>query len=533
MEQNSRILSSRAGFQRPVTGRPLTSARPITTTGLIAPRTSRGKSGLRRQIQDKSYFMSLLRSKITELSAEIGTLGKECDLMAKEEARIGVYQKKAEGLAKELASMTQELAVYNEYNDRLRIREDEDEIKEDIKALKTQNEEYTEKLEISYEKKKKHEQLIVNHENELQKIHNNWINLKRQFTAEENETFDMLEKTNEKLSLECEQLESQISGWREKRNQIETNSENNDSLIKREILQAVAKLRDLEKQRNYLVSESNNSGDERGRLLAQVKRDNNEITAMEIKINSIKEEIQEIKNELESYEDVGATLKYKELKKKEETIDQFLDHFEVNKSDQINKMEIIGAEINELTGKLSRCLTHIETLKGNMNTNETERSRNNSGKSSIETLKDDRRKLELDLNKIEQLETKINSELESLKNKIQNLESDIQTYSDIPKLKAQIEDKLHKLQTEKQQLIETSSQTTKNNENFKSQLNKLKTSLDNNDINKKIKILETKLTDILSTNESIKSTVNIGINTNLKSQVLEDIKKYNQKLLGY
>jgi hypothetical protein len=92
---------------------------------------------------------------------------------------------------------------------------------------------------------------------------------------------------------------------------------------------------------------------------------------------------------------------------------------------------------------------------------------------------------------------------------------------------------LHKLQTEKQQLIETSSQTTKNNENFKSQLNKLKTSLDNNDINKKIKILETKLTDILSTNESIKSTVNIGINTNLKSQVLEDIKKYNQKLLGY
>lgn len=532
MEQNSRILSSRAGFQRPVTGRPLTSARPITTTGLIAPRTSRGKSGLRRQIQDKSYFMSLLRSKISELSTEIGTLGKECDVMAKEEARIGVHQKKAEGLAKELASMTQELAVYNEYNDRLRIREDENEIKEDIKALKTQNEEYTEKLEISYEKKKKLEELIANHENELQQIHNNWINLKREFTAEDNETFDVLEKTNEKLSLECEQLESQISGWREKRNQIETDSENNDSLIKREILQAVAKLRDLEKQRNYLVSQSNNSGDERGRLLAQVKRDNNEITAMEIKIDSIKEEIQQFKNELESYEDVGATLKYKELKKKEETIEQFLTDFEVNKSDEINKMEIIGAEINELTGKLSRCLTHIETLKGNINSNETERSRNNS-KSSIETLRDERRKLELDLNKIEQLETKINSELESLRNKIKNLESDIETYSDVPKLKAQIEDKLQNLQTEKQQLMETSSETKKNNENLKSQLNKLKTSLDNNDINKKIKILETKLTDILSTNESIKSSVNIGINTNMKSQVLEEIKKYNQKLLGY
>ena len=530
---SSRILSSRAG-QRPLTSRPMTGgARPLTSTGLLAPRTSRGKSGIRRQVQDKSYFISLLRSKINELSAEISTLSKECESMTNEEARIGVYHRKAETLAKELAELTNELGIYNEFNDRLRLKEDENEIKEDIKALKLQNDEYMEKLEISYEKKKKREELITNHENELKQIQNNWTNLKRQFTPEDNKTFESLEKTNEKLRLQCEQLESEISIWREKRNQIEVNTNNNDSLIRREILQSVARLRDLEKQRNHLVSENSNSGDERGRLLAQVKRDNNEIAIMESRIAAIKEQIQDINNELQSYEDVGAALKYRELKKKEQSIDQFLNEYEDQKAVEIQKIETIAEEINELTGRLSRCLTHIDSLNGNMKEKDSTEFRPLSGKQTIEAMKDERRKLELDLNKIEQLEAKIASEMEALKAKITGLQKDIQKYSDIPKLKAEIEDKLAHMESEKQKLLETSSELERSYENKKSQMTSLQTSIDNNDINKKIRILETKLQDILSTNESIKSSLDIGVYTNIKLQVFDEIKKYNQKLLGY
>ena len=528
----SRILSSRAGG-RPMTSRPLTgTARPLTTTGLMAPKTSRGKSGLRRQIQDKSYFISLLRSKINELSAEIASLSKECESMTNEEARIGVYHRKAETLAKELANLTNELGIYNEFNDRLRLKEDENEIKEDIKSLKLQNDEYMEKLEISFEKKKKREELIANYENELKQIQNNWINLKRQFTPEDNKTFESLEKTNERLRLQCESLESEISVWREKRNKIEVNS-NSDSLIRREIMQSVARVRDLEKQRNHLVNENSNSGDERGRLLAQVKRDNNEISIMESRIASIKEQIQEINNELQSYEDVGAALKYKELKKKEQTIDQFLQEYDDQKSQEIQKIEMTSEEINELTGRLSRCLTHIDSLNGNMKEKDSSESRPMSGKQSIEALKDKRRKLELDLNKIEQLETKIGSEIETLKNKISGLQKDIEKYSDIPKLKSEIEEKLSQMESEKQKLSESLLELEKSFDILKSELNSLQTTIDNNDINKKIRILETKLQDILSTNESIKSSLDIGVYANIKLQVFDEIKKYNQKLMGY
>lgn len=133
-------MSSRAGA-RPVTAaRPITGARPITSTGLVAPKSSRGRTGLRRQVQDKTYWIGVLKAKMTELANEIAMLTKECDTMSQNEARMGNWQKKAETLAKELGQMTFELTVLNEYKDRLRVGENGDELNDEIKELREDNE---------------------------------------------------------------------------------------------------------------------------------------------------------------------------------------------------------------------------------------------------------------------------------------------------------------------------------------------------------------------------------------------------------
>lgn len=116
------------------------SSRPLTNTGLIAPKSSRGKTGLRRQIQDKSYFIGLLRMKINEINAENNSLIRECEIMAKEEARIGVYKQKAEAFARELNDLTLDLSVYNEFLDRARIDEEMTMVKEDTNEIKHENE---------------------------------------------------------------------------------------------------------------------------------------------------------------------------------------------------------------------------------------------------------------------------------------------------------------------------------------------------------------------------------------------------------
>lgn len=524
MNHVSRMASSRASA-RPITSRPTSSARPITSTGLIAPKSSRGKTGLKRQIQDKTYFIGLLRSKINQLNAEITKLTKECENLADRESRTTIYKRKAEELAKELAVLNRELGVYNEFNERLRTNQDENEIKEDIKELKLENNKQNQLLEINYENKKQLEEMIKREEEEMKRVQNDWNKLKDQMSPELKLKYDNLEKINQELNMQCEQLESEIAVWKEKKNKIETNADSKDSLVRREIILAANKLSDLEKQRDDLLSDSNHKGDERGHLLAQVKRDNREISNMEMQIHEINKQIDDIKSDLEVYDDVNAMEKFKDMKKKEEIMNNFLNDFDGIKKEEIEKKEIIKAEINELTEKQSKYLQHIETLK-------SQNPKNNQDKNSLEILQDEKRKLELDFNKIQQLEAKINSELISVETKTKNYQSEIEMYSDIPKLKSQIEEKINNLEIEKLNLDKTIADLERTNQKVKSQLEQLKIELNSNEMNKRLQRHEESLSELFASNESLKSIINTGVNS-LKSKVMEEVKKYNQSLLGY
>lgn len=264
-------------------------------------------------------------------------------------------------------------------------------------------------------------------------------------------------------------------------------------------------------------------------LSCLVKRDNRDIANLEARINETMQQISDVKNELESFEDAGAIEKYRELRQKEETINNFLTEFETGREQDKEQLQSTGEEIDMLVGKLSRCLSHINSLKSSENTSDTD----GADKNSLEALQDEKRKLELDLSKIDQLEEKINVELDLHQSKIKSLETDIEMYSDIPKLKASIEEKAESLKAEKDNLTTTITEMTAFNEKTETQLNTLKANIEKNDAYKQIRSLESKLSEILSTNEAFLSTIKSYNNTNLKIQVLDDIKKYNQKLLGY
>lgn len=129
------------GMARPTTSRPLTSSRAVTGAAgsLFGPISSRGKTALRRQIQDKSYFVGLIKAKITEINNERNVLLRENDIMAKEEARIGVYREKAENLAVELKDYNLELSTFNEFLDRSRTGSSVENVNDDIGAIKQEN----------------------------------------------------------------------------------------------------------------------------------------------------------------------------------------------------------------------------------------------------------------------------------------------------------------------------------------------------------------------------------------------------------
>ncbi|RWS31072.1 Spc7-like protein [Leptotrombidium deliense] len=519
-------MESRMMSARPMSSALNLSSRPITSSGLVAPKTSRGRSALRRQVQDKSYWMGVLRSKMNDLRNEINRLGKECEAMRREESQISAWQRKAESLAKELNNLTQELSVYNEYTDRIRSGESIDEIKEDIAYLIEENDELHSRLEIAFEEKKRKEVLVANYEGEIKRIENNWNSLRRLMSAAERERFEEMERENKEMSFECERLERQIVEWKDKKSKLEMINESSvDFFLRKETLQALMKLRALEKQKNDLMSESN-AEDERGRLLAQVKRDNQEIASMESRMESLRNDVASLKADIEACDDVDAVEKYRELKKKEQSFDDFLKDFEQNKINETRKLQSYGESINSLVSRTSKFLSFIDTLK-------SAGEKSGSDKDAKSSLLDEKRKLELELSKLQQLETKVVVELESLKKKVKTFDADIETYSDIPKLKAEMEAKVKDLEQKKQDYAEEISDAEERNKELSEKVKSTRKMLEEDDLYKKIRDLELKLSKILTSKVQLKEEIDANDNTFIKSQVMDNIKKYNEKLLGF
>uniref|UniRef100_T1KAU0 Uncharacterized protein n=1 Tax=Tetranychus urticae TaxID=32264 RepID=T1KAU0_TETUR len=490
---SSRVLSSRLGNRPMSSARPITTARPITSTGLMAPKTGRGRSAatIRRMVQDKTYWMGILRAKMNELTMEIAVLSKECDSMSTEEARLNMWQRKAETLARELKTATLELSVYNDYWDRLRIGETSSDVLEDINGIKSENQELSEQLESKYKEKKAKEDEMLSDEQEIQKIESEWSVLKKQFTSEQKERFEELENINRSLTLEADRLEDRIIKLTERKRTLEELNGSENSSIRKEVLNGLNRLRELERQKNDLITDQS-TGDERSRLLAQVRRDNKEISILESRSEEIRRIIEDQQASLRAYEDKETAEKFRDLKKKESTIDAFLVDFSDNLNKELEKMTVLGESIADLVEKSSQYIRFIETLKGGH-----DGAPSSSGSDSRLTLIDEKRKLKLDLNKIDQLESKINSELESLRTKIDTLIKDIDLYGNLEGLRDGIAKKEKSLEIEKQELEESIKHLRQDKIELEKLVDKAKINLDENDIYKKVKDFERRLSDLV------------------------------------
>ena len=521
----ARSMSSKRNTDRPMTeSRPATSMRPMTTTGLQAPKTSRGKTALQRQVQDKSYWIGVLKTKMNELTAEIAVMSRENEEMALEENRMGLLKKKAESLAKELAAGNLSLSIHNEFLDRQRIGDTLDDVKEDMEATKTENEDLAASLETGYEEQKKLEALLSSYEKRKEESRTAWNHVLARFSVQENSELEKIEGEAAELSRSMQALESEVSKLGEKRQQLEASAGSGpDSFLKKEIVQSMERLRSLEKQRDGLTDGASNS-DERGLLLAQIKRDNKEVAAMETRVAEVSAEIEETKAELEAYEDTEATEKYRELRKKEQAMDAFLSEFDQTKRDEVNKIREMGSEVSSVLDRITRMITHIDGLK------QAEPTGRGSG---LDRLMDDKRRLELDLSKIGQLEVKIQAELESLASKIKRLESDVAKYSDIDELEKEMDRKSESLKSERDELKERTMELRGTVADLDESLSGLRKSLEKNALFAKTKGLESRLTAVLSTNERIRSAISEIDDSFLKQRVLDQAKRHNQRLQGF
>jgi len=119
-------------------GRGVTSARPTTAQqGLSGKRTGTGSG---RTVQDGSYFAGLIRSKISEITQEIGNMRVETERTARDSSLVIQLERRYEAAVKEVRSLEGDLADYNLAMDKSRTNVEISEIQSHLAVIKRRNE---------------------------------------------------------------------------------------------------------------------------------------------------------------------------------------------------------------------------------------------------------------------------------------------------------------------------------------------------------------------------------------------------------
>lgn len=440
--------------------------RPMTKQGLTGMRTSAGR-GPQRAIYDKSFYMGQLRAKITELAAEIAKMQREVDQFNQENATFLTYEKRAEGLATEIKELQGQLADYNTLLDKINTDTEMDDIVQDFNALKIQNEREQKSIDELFTQRRDKEQQIKQLEIELDQERRMAESLVEDMPPDQRAKYAQLKNVNNSLQAELEQKQQDLDALTTRIQNLE--DEVSSSPVKQEAVTLYEKLNELGEKKQSLLDEmeKENKGtpaEERERLLKQVKEDNQEIASMERKTSELREktetvngEIQQLDMDLEEHQG-ERNVKYKELKKREETMDEFLETFEEVKANEQARKQQLESNIVNVLEHMSRGMARtkhlpspaeLQRMKDDLNFKETEMHKSQSTAASLGS---EHTRLQMDLEKVEQLETKITTELESLKERIQTMTLELETFSDLDALTDQSEEKKTRLYKEKKTL---------------------------------------------------------------------------------
>ncbi|CAN8024962.1 unnamed protein product, partial [Ixodes persulcatus] len=270
---------------------------------------------------------------------------------------------------------------------------------------------------------------------------------------------------NQLLLIQLDKLQQKLNTLQSQRNSLEEDI--SLSQIKQEAVKLYERLRELGEKKAVLQEEQRLRGtpaQERERLLMQVKEDNAELAGIERqtseareRLTAVQEELSQLDQELEDQHGERRA-KYRELKKREETMDAFLETFADTRQAEVDRQEKLQGDIVEHLEIVSRNLPHFSNLPSQdemallrddlaFKEGEMEKS-----KMTLSTLGQEQKKLAVDLQKIEQLESKVQLELDSLRLKMKKMEDEMVVFSDLDQLKNSAEHRKQQLLAEKEAL---------------------------------------------------------------------------------
>jgi intraflagellar transport protein 74 len=518
--------------------------RAVSRQGLTGAISGAGGQKIERKIQDKSYYMTLLKTRISDISNEIMKMNDEIGKINTDMTKYGTLNKEYEILSKEVQDLEGELADYNLAGDKYRSNMRAEDIEEVYNRIKLYNKKKMDESDNLFLDKAKImdqiQQIEQEHNRVLQGIEQRLLDL----DPDQKNEYEAIREENQNYVLQIYQLREEMADLNSQLIEGENSLRNNPNKMEAHKLKDSINL--LRRKKEELELQTNESGlsiDElKQRLIAKAKEQTMEKNNIDKKIpdtrkliEANKKAIIEIEKEMKSQQSSDNTKAVDSIAEKDKEISAFIENHENIKRNHYKeiraKEEVVLALLHNISEKIN---LGEKPLEGGTGIKERIREKKDMIEKSENTLEEAKAKYEelvIKLERLDKLDQTLKKDIDNYKEKLLRINNDISKKFD--KVEEQ-KDFLKRDAERKKKLLVILNQ---NKENYSKLLTSLtlknrtkNTQLEDNDIYKRLHELEVKMQANENTIYNLQSYIESKANENQYGNLLKECMDLQQKI---
>ncbi|CAM9412678.1 unnamed protein product, partial [Sphacelaria rigidula] len=453
--------------------------RPVTQQGMSGMKTA-GGGGIGRQVQDASFFIGVLRSKMNDIRAEISRLRAEIERHEKELSQQGHLERTYETLLQEVKTLEGTLADYNLAVDKARTTADPGEVAKYLHELEDQNRREARGLDDIFLAKQQHEKDTQDLEGEMEAVHRRMEDKINTLEPEKLHEYRVLLQRNHDLQSRVAQKQAEADHLAAQIGEHEARSQGQGSAaLRAEYAQLDKSVGSLRRERENLQQDLEISTmspkEARERLLSKVKADQERLKQLDVRTAETASEIESMKRRLADFDsDMKADKKgdvaqnkarskcfrpsVEVLQKRDQEMTEFIERFDQTKDEALVDQKSARSTIVGLLEHISQGLDAQHHIPEQSRMRELEDENSFKGKqlkSSEMTrrrLQQDKERRQQEMDKIDTLDEKarlllftnctfpcrqIPLELANMKEKISKMIREMKDFEDIDGLRDQ------------------------------------------------------------------------------------------------
>ena len=518
--------------------------RAVSRQGLTGAISGAGGQKIERKIQDKSYYLTLLQTRLNNIQNEIIKMNDEIGKINSDMTQYGNLNKQYEILSKEVQDLEGELADYNLAGDKHRSGMRAEDIEEVYNRIKLYNKKKMDESDnLFLDKAKIMEQLQrIEQENNrvLQGIEQRLLDL----DPDQKNEYESIREENQNYVLQIYQLREEMADLNAQLVEGENMLRNNPNKMEAHKLKDSINL--LKRKKEELELQTNESGlsiDElKQRLMAKAKEQTMEKNNIDKKIpdtrkliEANKKAIIEIEKEMKSQQSADNTKAFDSIAEKDKEMSAFIENHENIKRNYYKeiraKEEVVLALLRNISEKIN---LGEKPLEGGTGIKERIKEKKDMIEKSENTLEEAKAKYEelvIKLERLDKLDETLKKDIDNYKEKLLRINNDINNKFD--KVEEQ-KDFLKRDAERKKKLLVILNQ---NKENYSKLLTSLtlknrtkNTQLEDNDIYKRLHELEVKMQQNENTIYSLQSYIDSKANENQYGNLLKECMELQQKI---